>query len=252
MAEKQQKSSSKRAGAAAAGGDGARRRKARAAKRRDDDIDLMEAMLHPVELPVLAIRDQVVFPGMTVPLIVARDRSLEAVSKALDGDRRLFVVTQRDPTIDDVNPEDFFFVGVEVTIRRTLKMPDGSVSILVEGQRRLTITHFLQLDPHIRVQAIDVEPPRTDGEELKAQMQAMLALFKEAVELSKDLPDEAYVQAINTQDAGALADLIAYTIDLTTPVQQELLEELEVAERVDKVITHLRRELEILALQRQM
>lgn len=211
----------------------------------------MEAMLHPVELPVLAIRDQVVFPGMTVPLIVARERSLEAVSDALDGDRRLFVVTQRDPTIDDVNPEDFYFVGVEVTIRRTLKMPDGSVSILVEGQRRLTITHFLQLDPHIRVQAIVVEPPGAEGEELTAQMQAMLALFKEAVELSKDLPDEAYVQAINTHEAGALADLIAYTIDLTTPVQQELLEELDVAPRVEKVITHLRRELEILALQRK-
>ena len=213
---------------------------------------MLEAMLNPVELPVLAIRDQVVFPGMTVPLIVARERSLEAVSTALDGDRRLFVVTQRDPNIDDVNPEDFYFVGVEVNIRRTLKMPDGSVSILVEGQRRLNITHFLQLDPHIRVQAIVVEPPAADDEELAPQMQAMLALFKEAVELSKDLPDEAYVQAINTHDAGALADLIAYTIDLTTPVQQELLEELDIDVRVEKVITHLRRELEILALQRKI
>lgn len=238
-------------GTAAANGDGAKRKKKRTAGRRDSDVGLMEAMLHPVELPVLAIRDQVVFPGMTVPLIVARERSLEAVSNALDSDRRLFVVTQRDPTIDDVNPEDFYFVGVEVSIRRTLKMPDGSVSILVEGQRRLTITHFLQLDPHIRVQAIDVEPPAAEGEELMAQMQAMLALFKEAVELSKDLPDEAYVQAINTHEAGALADLVAYTIDLTTPVQQELLEELDVAPRVDRVITHLRRELEILALQRK-
>ena len=236
---------------AAASGDGASRKRARSARRRDREVDLMEAMLHPVELPVLAIRDQVVFPGMTVPLIVARDRSLEAVSNALDKDRRLFVVTQRDPTIDDVNPEDFYFVGVEVNIRRTLKMPDGSVSILVEGQRRLTITHFLQLDPHIRVQAIDVEPPAAEGEELNAQMQAMLALFKEAVELSKDLPDEAYVQAINTHEAGALADLIAYTIDLMTPTQQDLLEELDVAARVEKVIAHLRRELEILALQRK-
>lgn len=236
---------------AAASGDGASRKRARSARRHDREVDLMEAMLHPVELPVLAIRDQVVFPGMTVPLIVARERSLEAVSNALDKDRRLFVVTQRDPTIDDVNPEDFYFVGVEVNIRRTLKMPDGSVSILVEGQRRLTITHFLQLDPHIRVQAIDVEPPAAEGKELNAQMQAMLALFKEAVELSKDLPDEAYVQAINTHEAGALADLIAYTIDLMTPTQQDLLEELDVAARVEKVIAHLRRELEILALQRK-
>ena len=236
---------------ATANGDGPKRKKTRSADRRDSDIDLMDAMLHPVELPVLAIRDQVVFPGMTVPLIVARERSLDAVSNALDGDRKLFVVTQRDPNIDEVNPEDFYFVGVEVTIRRTLKMPDGSVSILVEGQRRLTITHFLQLDPHIRVQAIVVEPPPAEGEEFKAQMQAMLALFKEAVDLSKDLPDEAYVQAINTHDAGALADLIVYTIDLSTPVQQELLEELDVPTRVEKVIAHLRRELEILALQRK-
>ncbi len=236
---------------ATANGDEAKRKKTRSTGRRDGEVDLMEAMLHPVELPVLAIRDQVVFPGMRVPLIVARERSLDAVSNALDGDRRLFVVTQRDPTIDDVNPEDFYFVGVEVTIQRTLKMPDGSVSILVEGQRRLTITHFLQLDPHIRVQAIVVEPPAAEGEEFKAQMQAMLALFKEAVELSKDLPDEAYVQAINTHDAGTLADLIAYTIDLSTPVQQELLEELDVPTRVEKVIAHLRRELEILALQRK-
>ncbi len=252
VAKKRQKTSDESSEkAAAANGDGARRKKARSTGRRDPEIDLMEAMLHPVELPVLAIRDQVVFPGMTVPLIVARERSLEAVSKALDSDRRLFVVTQRDPAIDDVNPEDFYFVGVEVNIRRTLKMPDGSVSILVEGQRRLTITHFLQLDPHIRVQAIDVEPPAAEGEELTAQMQAMLALFKEAVELSKDLPDEAYVQAINTHEAGALADLIAYTIDLMTPTQQDLLEELDVAARVEKVIAHLRRELEILALQRK-
>ncbi len=252
MADKRQKQPEKRRAAADTGNGGrAEEKKARSPRRREREAGLMDAMLHPVELPVLAIRDQVVFPGMTVPLIVARERSLEAVSNALDGDRRLFVVTQRDPTIDDVNPEDFYFVGVEVNIRRTLKMPDGSVSILVEGQRRLTITHFLQLDPHIRVQAIVVEPPATEGEELAAQMQAMLALFKEAVELSKDLPDEAYVQAINTHDAGALADLIAYTIDLTTPVQQELLEELDVGPRVEKVITHLRRELEILALQRK-
>lgn len=252
MADRKQKKPEKQRAAADTGNGGrAERKKARSSRRREREDGLMDAMLHPVELPVLAIRDQVVFPGMTVPLIVARERSLEAVSNALDGDRRLFVVTQRDPTIDDVNPEDFYFVGVEVNIRRTLKMPDGSVSILVEGQRRLTITHFLQLDPHIRVQAIVVEPPAAEGEELAAQMQAMLALFKEAVELSKDLPDEAYVQAINTHDAGALADLIAYTIDLTTPVQQELLEELDVAPRVEKVITHLRRELEILALQRK-
>ena len=131
-------------------------------------------------------------------------------------------------------------------------MPDGSVSILVEGQRRLTITHFIQMDPHIRVQAIVVEAPAAEGEELTPQMQAMLALFKEAVELSKDLPDEAYVQAINTHDAGALSDLIAYTIDLTTLVQQELLEELDIDARADQVIAHLRRELEILALQRKI
>ena len=254
MAERKKKSSegrSKSESPDAANGDGAKK-KGRAPVRRDREVDLMDAMLNPVELPVLAIRDQVVFPGMTVPLIVARERSLEAVSNALDGDRRLFVVTQRDPTIDDVNPEDFYFVGVEVTIRRTLKMPDGSVSILVEGQRRLTITHFIQMDPHIRVQAIVVEAPAAEGEELTPQMQAMLALFKEAVELSKDLPDEAYVQAINTHDAGALSDLIAYTIDLTTPVQQELLEELDIDARADQVIGHLRRELEILALQRKI
>ena len=252
VAEKKQKSTKGRSEGAAANGDGAKRRKSRTAGRRDQQVDLMDAMLHPVELPVLAIRDQVVFPGMTVPLIVARERSLEAVSNALDSDRRLFVVTQRDPTIDDINPEDFYLVGVEVSIRRTLKMPDGSVSILVDGKRRLAITHFLQLDPHIRVQAIVVEPPAAEGEELTAQMQAMLALFKEAVDLSKDLPEEAYVQAINTSDAGALADLIAYTIDLTTPVQQELLEELDVSARVESVISHLRRELEILALQQKI
>ncbi len=211
----------------------------------------MDAMLHPVELPVLAIRDEVVFPGMTVPLIVARERSLEAVSAALDGNRRLFVVTQRDPTIEDVNPEDFYFVGVEVKIRRTLKMPDGSVSILVEGKRRLSITHFLQLDPHIRVQAIVVDTETPADAEPDALLQAMLGLFKEAVDLSKDLPDEAYVRAINTHDAGDLADLIAYTIDLATPAQQELLEELDAARRAEKVIAHLRRELEILALQRK-
>ena len=256
MAEKKQETSEGRAEAAATktgtdNGDGPKQRKKRPA-RRDPEIGLMEAMLHPVELPVLAIRDQVVFPGMTVPLIVARERSLEAVSNALDGDRRLFVVTQRDPTVDDVNPEDFYLIGVEVNIRRTLKMPDGSVSILVEAQRRLAITHFLQMDPHIRVQAIVVEPPDAAGEALKAQMRAMLALFKEAVDLSKDLPEEAYVQAINTHEAGALADLIAYTIDISTPTQQELLEEIDVGKRVEKAILYLRRELEILALQRKI
>ena len=236
---------------AAADGDGRRQRRRRTARGRGRAPDVIDAMLHPVELPVLAIRDEVVFPGMTVPLIVARERSLDAVSNALDGDRRLFVVTQRDPTIEDVNPEDFYFVGVEVKIRRTLKMPDGSVSILVEGKRRLSITHFLQLDPHIRVQAIVLETQSPESEELDAQMQAMLALFKEAVDLSKDLPDEAYVRAINTHDAGALADLIAYTIDLPTPAQQELLEEMDAPKRAEKVIAHLRRELEILALQRK-
>ena len=205
-----------------------------------------------VEYPLLAVRDAVVFPHMMIPLFVGRDRSLRAVDEALDSDHCIMIVTQKEPEIRDPAPEDMYSVGTVATIARTLRMPDGTTSILVEGLQRARVVEYTQTHGFYRVRT---EPIFDDVEEqplTEALMRAALALFEKCVQLSRSLPEDAFVTALNAEDAGWLADVIAAHLTLDTEERQEILETLDPVMRLQKLSVLLAKELDVLELEDQI
>ncbi len=201
------------------------------------------------ELPVLPLRDTVLFPHMVTPLFVGRDRSLRAVEAALEEDDQLVVVAQREVDVEDPTPEDLYTVGTQITIGRSLRMPDGTTSILAQGQGRVRIVEWVQTKPYLRARVMPLFEVAQEGTTIEALRRTVLTLFEKCVELSSDLPEDAYVAAMNVDDPGWLADLIASVIDLSVAQRQEILEELEPEARLQRLSLLLAQELDVLELQ---
>jgi ATP-dependent Lon protease len=205
-----------------------------------------------VEYPLLAIRDTVVFPHMMIPLFVGRDRSLRAVDEALEDDHCLIIVTQKEPDIRDPAPEDLYDVGTIASIARTLRMPDGTTSILVEGLQRAEIVEYTQTHGFYRVKVSPIFEEVQEQPLTEALMRAALALFEKCVQLSRSLPDDAFVTAMNAEDSGWLADVIASHLNLDVDERQEILETLDPIVRLQKLSVLLAKELDVLELEDQI
>jgi ATP-dependent Lon protease len=220
--------------------------------------DLLQSAPRPrphhgaIELPLLAIRDTVVFPRLVTPLFVGRDRSMRAVEAAQSSDRSLIVVTQRDPEAEEPRPEDLYAIGCDVSIVRTLRMPDGTTSILTQGQQRAEIIEFTQLEPYFRVRARLIDEPIEKPPATEALMRAVLALFEKVVNLNRSLPEDAYVYAMNIEEPGWLADLVASTIDIDTRERQQILEIFDPAARLQAISIRLAKKLDVLELEDQI
>ena len=150
-----------------------------------------------VELPLLPIRDTVVFPRMLTPLFVGRNPSLLALEAALAEKSQLVVVTQRDAELEEPTAEDLYTIGTEVIIGRMLKMPDGSNNVLVHGYQRVEILEYLQEEPYPRVRVRRLKEDSEKSLSSQALMRAVLALFEKCVQLNRNVPDDAYVAAMN-------------------------------------------------------
>ena len=201
------------------------------------------------DLPLLPLRDTVVFPHMMTPLAVGRDRSLNALEAATGGDNLLVVVAQRDPEVQEPKLGDLHSVGVEMVVGRILRMPDGTTNILGQGRRRVEILGFTQEQPYIRAQVRTLPESRKVTLGTEALMRAVLSLFEKVVQLSHQLPEDAYVAAMNVSEPGPLADLIASLIDLDFAQRQELLEILDPATRLQRLSILLAKELDVLELE---
>jgi ATP-dependent Lon protease len=219
-----------------------------------DDVDFDEEDLHQspdevIEAPLLPLRDMVMFPRMVTPLFVGRDRSMEAVEVANARGEPLITVAQRDADVLEPGPEDLFTFGTEVDIGRTLRMPDGTVSILSQGLQRVQIVEYVHLEPYIRVRALPVFETTEKTQLTEALMRAALALFEKIVQLNRNLPEEVYVFAMNVDEPGWLADLMAQALDLEVVERQDVLETLEVAARLQRISVLLAKELDVLELE---
>src|SRR5581483_11121867 len=201
---------------------------------------------------VLPVRDTVLFPHMVTPLIVMREKSVRAIENAMARDRTVVVIAQRDPEIEDVGSDDLYEIGTEAVIGRMLKMPDGTTSVLVQGQRRARVREFSQWEPHIQALAEPVELTAEKTTHVEAQMRAVLALFEKCVQLSRSLPNDAYVAAMNIDEPGWLADLIASTLELSVEQRQSVLTAVDPAERLERVSILLSKELDILELENKI
>ena len=203
-------------------------------------------------LPVLPVRNMVLFPHVVTPLFVDRDRSLRAIEESMGGERTLVVLAQRDPEIERPGADDLYTIGTEAVVGRMLKMPDGSTSALVQGQRRIRVVGFESDEPYLRLSVVPIEDPPSDGEEADALIRAVIGMYEKVVKLSRSIPDDHYVAAINIDQAGWLADFVVSDLELSVLDRQEILETLDPLERLHKASMFLARELDVLELQNKI
>lgn len=199
--------------------------------------------------PLVPTRDTVVFPRLISPITAGRERSVRAIEDAMLRDQRIVVFAQRNPETQDPGSDDLYQVGTVMSIGRMLRMPDGTTSVLGQGESRARLLEIVQSDPFLKARVIEVPEPREDTVETQALMRAVLATFEKIVRLNSNLPEEVYVAAMNAEGAGALADLIASSLNLDVPQRQELLEVLEPVARLQRMSLLLAQELQVLELQ---
>ncbi|MGI5819584.1 MAG: endopeptidase La [Armatimonadota bacterium] len=206
-----------------------------------------------MSIPVLPVRDVVVFPGTVTPLIFGRERSLRALRRARSEDALGLLVAQRDPDEDDPAPDELYPVGTVGRCLQALELPDGTVRAVFEGMTRARITHVLETEPFMKAEITPVVEVRPEPAPwVEALKRRALEDFEEATELSRRIPPEALVTALNIDDLGQLADIITSCLDLDLENRQTLLEEPDCTRRLQTAAMHLREELRILRLEEEM
>jgi len=202
--------------------------------------------------PVLPLRDIVVFPHMIVPLFVGRDKSVAALEAAMNGDKEIFLVAQLDPSQDDPSRDDLYDLGVVATVMQLLKLPDGTVRVLVEGKARATLESLTEADDHLIGGVSLVEPLEAAGTEVEAMMRSVVEQFDNYAKLNKKLPAETAVQLGEIDDAGKLADAIAANISVKVSDKQALLAEPDPGKRLEMVFAFMEGELGVLQVERKI
>ncbi|MXO64331.1 endopeptidase La [Altericroceibacterium endophyticum] len=203
-------------------------------------------------LPLLPLRDIVVFPGMVVPLFVGREKSVAALEAAMEGSKEIFLVAQRDPGCDDPKREDLFDNGVSAQVLQMLKLPDGTVRVLVEGQQRASISSLGE-EGGLVVAQVDMQEPETaSGNEVAAMMRSALDQFADYAKLNKKLPEELEGELASIDDAGKLADTIAANLGAKVSDKQELLNEPSPLKRLEMVFSFMEGELSVLQVERKI
>jgi ATP-dependent Lon protease len=203
--------------------------------------------------PLLPLRDIVVFPGMIVPLFVGRDKSVIALEKAMAANKEIFLVAQLDPAEDDPGQDDLYDIGVTATIMQMLKLPDGTVRVLVEGQQRATLMGLKNLgDDYVEASvSIIVEEP-VDGPEATALMRSVVEQFENFSKLNKKMPAETSVQLGEIETASALADAVAGNINLKVSDKQSLLTEKNPLRRLEMTFAFMEGELGVLQVEKKI
>ena len=202
----------------------------------------------PPELPVLPLRDSVTYPDTLTPLAIGQERSVQLVNDVLVGNRMLVMVASRDPELDAPGPDQLFDVGVAGMVARMLKVPDGSLRILVQGGQRVKIEEWLGEEPYLTARVSELPDVVAEGPELTALMRNVQQTFSQIIEDVPYLPEELQMAVANLEDPSALSHLIAGALRIKTEERQALLEEVDVARRLRRLSEILARELDIVAI----
>ncbi|MCO5326165.1 MAG: endopeptidase La [Solirubrobacterales bacterium] len=202
----------------------------------------------PGGLPVLPLRDMVTYPGTLTPLAVGQPRSMELIDAVLSGDRQLVMVASKDPELDEPGPDELEDVGVAGFVARMLKIPDGTIRILVQGTHRVRLDRFTATEPYLVAEITELPDVVVEGPELKALTANVQRTFSEIIEQIPYLPEELQLAVTNVEDPSALAHLIAGSLRIPTAEKQELLEEVDVGARLRRLSEILARELEVINL----
>ena len=202
----------------------------------------------PEELPILPIREAVLYPRMLLPLMVTQERMIKLIDAALLSNKMIGIVAIKHKEVEEVKPEHLFPIGCAAHILKMLKMPDNSLRLLIQGTSRIALGEFTQREPYIRAK---VTPLKDQGEkttDIEAVMVGVKGIFQKVVELAPNLPAELGIMAMNLEEPGALADLIASILNIPLEDKQTLLETLDVKARLEKANLFLTKELSVLEL----
>ncbi|HEX4959771.1 MAG TPA: endopeptidase La [Thermoanaerobaculia bacterium] len=213
-----------------------------------------EAIKIPDVLPVLPLKDTVVFPYIILPLSVGRDKSVLAVDRALSESRVIMLVAQRDAAVDNPGEADLFSLGTAAVIMRMLKLPDGRIRILVQGLARARVQHISQVEPYLqaKIERIEEPQPAAPSMEIEALVRSVKESLDRAVTLGKGISAEVMVIAANLEDPGRLADLAASNLELKLAEAETILETIDPIERLRKVSDLLVREIQVLTMQQEI
>src|SRR3954464_1966823 len=202
--------------------------------------------------PVLPLRDIVVFPHMIVPLFVGREKSVRALEDVMKDDKQILLVTQKNAAQDDPSTSDIFTVGTIGTVLQLLKLPDGTVKVLVEGGQRARILRFRENADFFQAEAQIVPEQLGESQELQALSRAVVSQFEQYIKLNKKIPPEVLVSINQIDDPGKLADTVASHLSLKIPEKQELLETEAVSERLEKVFGYMEGEIGVLQVEKRI
>jgi ATP-dependent Lon protease len=192
---------------------------------------MMMTEILSTSFPVLPLRDIVVFPHMIVPLFVGREKSVRALEEVMADDRQILLASQIDPGVDDPDSDGIFRTGVLANVLQLLKLPDGTVKVLVEGKTRVQITEFLPNDQFFEAHARELIEVEGDIETIKALLRSVAEEFERYAKIKKNIPEEALAAVAETREADKLADLVSGHLGLEVAQKQELLETLDVSAR---------------------
>jgi ATP-dependent Lon protease len=203
-------------------------------------------------IPLLALRDLVIFPNMVIPLFVGREKSIKALEAAMEKDRIILLVAQRDARTDDPKKEDIYEIGTLSEILQILKLPDGAIRVLVEGLTRVKIKNYTSEDPYYEVEIEDMPEAAAASKETEAIMRLTLEEFQKHVKMNKKIPPETIMSVSDIDNAGRLADVIAAHVALKHEEKQDILNTIDPTERLHKLSVILKRENEILEIEKKI
>src|SRR5690606_5139989 len=204
-------------------------------------------------LPVLPLRDVVVFPHMVIPLFVGREKSIRALELAMEGDRRIALVAQKSAEVDDPGAADLYGVGTLATVLQLLKLPDGTIKVLVEGVDRATVDKVAERDGTLTCRAQVVEPTgEREPREIEAVARSLMSLFEQYVKSNRKLPPELLQTLSGIEEPGRLADTIAAHLGVRLADKQRLLETVDVFERLELLVGLVDGEIDVQQMEKRI
>ena len=206
----------------------------------------------PLTLPVLPLRDVVVFPHMVIPLFVGRAKSITALERAMEVDKKIFLVAQKDAGQDDPGIDDIYQIGTVSTILQLLKLPDGTVKVLVEGVGRAEIESYSEVDDCFSASVVALPETGTSEREAEVISRSLLTQFEQYVKLNKKVPQEIVSSLNGIDDPSRLADTVAAHLAVKIPEKQEILEIADTRDRLEAIISRIEEELDLLQVEKRI
>ncbi|MBT5823036.1 MAG: endopeptidase La, partial [Rhodobacteraceae bacterium] len=202
--------------------------------------------------PVLPLRDIVVFPHMIVPLFVGREKSVRALEEVMVDDKQILLAAQRDPSEDDPQIDGIFDAGVIANVLQLLKLPDGTVKVLVEGQARVSVTEYLENDSFFEARAEYLAEMPGDAATIEALVRTVAQEFERYAKVKKNVPEEALASVMEAEDPAKLAHLVSGHLGIEVQQKQELLETLSISEHLEKVYGLMQGEMSVLQVEKKI